>query len=214
MYTDEFNDVDGYGRSRDPDADLYNSFKPNDQHGGGSGNHPFWNPDEPNSPDGDPSPWNHGGGRGFGHIIGEFGGVADKEGDVGGKKEGKGNTDPGDQTGSYTIVFKNGKKYHGKGSLARAKESAKRVGAKNGPTAEEIDWEPAENDRKAFKDEDSRMETDQEGHKNEGNYNQRASPGKKYKLQDAASQLATKAAQVDTGISVGEVVLDVLEFAL
>jgi hypothetical protein len=88
------------------------------------------------------------------------------------------------ETGSYTITFKNGKKYHGKGSKARADASAKRLAKDNGGV-EDIDWSPSGSTRDAFKEEDSRMQTDKGGHSSSKNVNQRASPGRKYKVQDA-----------------------------
>jgi len=90
--------------------------------------------------------------------------------------------DPG-PPGSYTITFKSGKKYHGKGPLSRAKQSAKQwADAKEDP-AVSIDWTPSPDQRQAFKDEDTRLQKDG-GHENPDNYNRRGSPGEKYKLQD------------------------------
>jgi RHS repeat-associated protein len=88
--------------------------------------------------------------------------------------------------GSYTITTRNGKKYHGKGSWARAKQSAKKISRDYGDTPVSVEWTPAESDRQGFKDEDQRIEQDG-GHKDQGNYNKRASPGKKYKVLDAKS---------------------------
>jgi len=87
-------------------------------------------------------------------------------------------------TGSYTNTHESGKKYHGKGSEERAKQSGKRVGDKNDDPVAHTDWTPSANDRQAFKDEDDRMKTDEGGHKSDDNYNERASPGEKYKEQD------------------------------
>jgi hypothetical protein len=87
-------------------------------------------------------------------------------------------------SGSYTITTKSGKKYHGKGDYKRAKDSAKRIAREKNDPVVSIDWTPSISDRQGFKDEDSRMNTDEEGHKSDGNYNERASPGKKYKEQD------------------------------
>lgn len=87
-------------------------------------------------------------------------------------------------SGSYTITTKSGKKYHGKGDYKRAKDSAKRIAREKNDPVVSIDWTPAISDRQGFKDEDTRMNTDEEGHKSDDNYNERASPGKKYKEQD------------------------------
>jgi len=101
----------------------------------------------------------------------------------GGKKETKA------QTGSYTNTHESGKKYHGKGSEERAAKSAKRVGDENDDPVVHTDWTPAGNDRQAFKDEDSRMNTDERGHNSKNNYNKRASPGAKYNEQDQVPQM-------------------------
>jgi hypothetical protein len=105
--------------------------------------------------------------------------IAEADGGSGGKKSGQ------QGAGSYTITFKNGKKYHGKGSKARADVSAKRLAKDNGGV-EDIDWSPSGSTKDAFKDEDSRMQIDQGGHSSSKNLNQRASPGRKYKVQDAS----------------------------
>ncbi len=89
------------------------------------------------------------------------------------------------QTGSYTITFENGKTYSGKGPLERARASAKRVGDANDTKVPEsgIDWTPAENDRQAFEDEDTRI-NDHGGTGSAENYNKIKSPGAKYKEED------------------------------
>ncbi|WP_205945940.1 RHS repeat-associated core domain-containing protein, partial [Pedobacter hiemivivus] len=94
------------------------------------------------------------------------------------------NSESSEPTGSYTNKHESGKKYHGKGGEKRAAESGKQKADKKGDPLVSTDWTPAANDREAFKDEDSRMNTDEGGHKSGDNYNQRASPGAKYKKQD------------------------------
>jgi RHS repeat-associated protein len=85
--------------------------------------------------------------------------------------------------GSYTIKFKNGKRYHGKGSFSRALQSAKQI-AKDHETSFEIyniDWTPSTSNEQSFRDEAKRLEADG-GKNNTNNYNQIDSPGShKYK---------------------------------
>ncbi|BAU53127.1 DUF6443 domain-containing protein [Mucilaginibacter gotjawali] len=88
-------------------------------------------------------------------------------------------------TGSYTVTYENGMKYHGKGSYKRAQQSAKEHATEDNPVAKDgIDHTPADNDRQAFKDEDDRINTDEGGHKSSDNYNKRRSPGARYKEED------------------------------
>nr|WP_315424198.1 RHS repeat-associated core domain-containing protein [uncultured Pedobacter sp.] len=88
------------------------------------------------------------------------------------------------QTGSYSNTHASDKKYHGKGSEKRAQASGVRVAKKHDDPVVDTEWKPADNERQAFKDEDDRINTDEGGHNSDNNYNQRASPGKKYKEQD------------------------------
>ncbi|RIW11878.1 hypothetical protein D0X99_20170 [Algoriphagus lacus] len=85
-------------------------------------------------------------------------------------------------TGSYTITFENGMKYHGKGPESRMNKSANERATKNNPVKSK-DWTPAKNDRDAFKQESERLENDG-GHRSNTNYNKRDSPGTKYRKQD------------------------------
>jgi hypothetical protein len=88
-------------------------------------------------------------------------------------------------TGSYTVTYENGMKYHGKGSYKRARQSAKEHATEDNPVAKDgIDHTPAENNRQAFKDEDDRMNTDEGGNKSDANYNKNKSPGAKYNEED------------------------------
>jgi hypothetical protein len=97
------------------------------------------------------------------------------------------------QTGSYTVTYENGMKYHGKGSLQRAKQSAKEHATEDNPVAENgIDWTPADSKRQAFKDEDDRMNTDEGGNKSDANYNKNKSPGAKYNEEDKKKAEAEK----------------------
>ncbi|HEX3044270.1 MAG TPA: polymorphic toxin-type HINT domain-containing protein [Bacillota bacterium] len=86
-------------------------------------------------------------------------------------------------TGSYTITFEKGQKYHGKGPESRANQSAKIKSEKYDNPVVDIDWTKSKNEREAFKDEYQRLKNDG-GYKNPNNYNQRESPGKKYYEQD------------------------------
>ena len=87
------------------------------------------------------------------------------------------------EVGSYTNTHKSGKKYHGKGTEKRASESATEKAKKYDDPVENTDWTPSKNDREAFKEESRRLENDG-GHRNEDNYNKRASPGTNYRKQD------------------------------
>ncbi|MFZ5353645.1 MAG: DUF4225 domain-containing protein [Bacillota bacterium] len=53
------------------------------------------------------------------------------------------------QTGSYTIEFDSGKKYHGKGPVSRMEQSAKEKSAKYNDSVKSKDWTSAKNDREA-----------------------------------------------------------------
>ncbi len=85
--------------------------------------------------------------------------------------------------GSYTITFKNGKKYHGKGPKSRARQSGKKRATDNETEVDDIDWKESSNDREAFKDEAKRMRKDG-GVDNPNNYNKNNSPGEKYLEED------------------------------
>lgn len=98
-------------------------------------------------------------------------------------------------TGSYTITFSNGRKYHGKGSITRMTISAIEKMAKFNIKVTMFDWTPANSNKEAFKQEYRRMQTDatfnaetqrfyQEGFQNPINYNLIQSPGKNYIDQD------------------------------
>jgi RHS repeat-associated protein len=83
-----------------------------------------------------------------------------------------------DGSGSYTVTFESGKKYHGKGGEERAKRSAERVGKENNDPAKDVDWKPSASDKEGFKDEARRIRKDG-GVRNPNNYNRRNSPGEK-----------------------------------
>ncbi|MDD1796406.1 RHS repeat-associated core domain-containing protein, partial [Enterovibrio sp. ZSDZ42] len=93
-------------------------------------------------------------------------------------------------TGSYTIEFASGSRYHGKGPVRRMLESGAYRATANGTVPIAFDWTPADSDREAFKDEYRRMQTDSipfvydEGKDNPINFNIRQSPGKAYCLAD------------------------------
>lgn len=90
------------------------------------------------------------------------------------------------QTGSYTVEFENGMKYHGKGPESRMEQSAKEHARDNQTTVKDggKDWTPAANNREAFKAEDRRIQADGGVGEKYGNYNQINSPGKNYRKQD------------------------------
>jgi hypothetical protein len=107
-------------------------------------------------------------------------------------------------TGSYTVTFENGKKYHGKGGEKRAEASAKRVGNANNTKVKEggIDWKKADSDKQAFKDEDDRINSDSpdgtNGHMSDDNYNKIRSPGGKYKEQDEKKESDQKSVSINS----------------
>jgi len=84
--------------------------------------------------------------------------------------------------GSYTINFKCGRRYHGKGDLNRARKSAKQRASKHNTSYDEkdIDWTPASSDRQSFIDEHERISRDGGIGPDHGNFNEINSPGKKY----------------------------------
>lgn len=92
--------------------------------------------------------------------------------------------------GSYTIIFGNDHKYHGKGSIERMFTSAILKMTTANTTVKYFDWTPSVSHREAFKAEYRRMQTDrvrrryEEGYMNPINYNLIQSPGKKYIQQD------------------------------
>ncbi|GKV68547.1 hypothetical protein NCCP2716_10450 [Sporosarcina sp. NCCP-2716] len=84
------------------------------------------------------------------------------------------------QVGSYTVFYKSGMKYHGKGPKSRARESGRRYEKKYGEVVRKIHWTPAKNDREAFKQEHARIQKDKNGVLNRKNYNKINSPGAKF----------------------------------
>ncbi|WP_300691573.1 hypothetical protein [Chryseobacterium sp.] len=64
------------------------------------------------------------------------------------------------RTGSYTIIFGNDHKYHGKGSIERMFTSAILKMTFSQTTVKSFDWTPAVSNREAFKEEYRRMQTD------------------------------------------------------
>ena len=82
------------------------------------------------------------------------------------------------ETGSYTINYASGKKYHGKGTRSRMRSSERRL-SKGGDAVVGIsDWSPASTHKRAFMQEAFRMAKD--GGKGGNNYNKINSPGLKY----------------------------------
>jgi len=94
------------------------------------------------------------------------------------------------QTGSYTIMFSDGHKYHGKGPLERMLTSAMLKMTQYNVMLKSFDWTPSPTDREAFKAEYRRLQTDrvprlyEQGYRNPINFNILQSPGYKYILQD------------------------------
>lgn len=81
--------------------------------------------------------------------------------------------------GSYTITFKCGRKYHGKGDRKRATASAKERSKKNKTSYDEkdIDWTDAPDADQSFRDEHRRLMNDG-GPASDTNFNERHSPGR------------------------------------
>jgi len=96
--------------------------------------------------------------------------------------------DKNSSTGSYTIIFESGMKYHGKGGQKRSMQSAMRIGIIYGDMPVDIDWTPSPNHREAFKDEYIRLARDGT-HKNPKNYNKIQSPGKLFYIIDNGHSL-------------------------
>jgi RHS repeat-associated protein len=94
------------------------------------------------------------------------------------------------RTGSYTILFDDGHKYHGKGPIERMFTSAILQMTRYNVLVKSFDWTPSPSDREAYKAEYRRMQTDrirgiyEQGYQNPINYNMIQSPGYKYILQD------------------------------
>jgi hypothetical protein len=81
-------------------------------------------------------------------------------------------------SGSYTVLFKSGMKYHGKGSPQRATRSGRELSAAHGDAVKSIDHTPAASHSEGFVDEAKRIRADG-GVDNPGNYNRINSPGEK-----------------------------------
>jgi len=79
--------------------------------------------------------------------------------------------------GTYTVEYKTGNVYHGKGPPERAVQSAKRVATQEKDVPTGISYVPAEGDRRALKEEARRIGAD--GGPGKGNYNRIESPGKR-----------------------------------
>jgi hypothetical protein len=100
-----------------------------------------------------------------------------------GLETGAANEDSDSKEGSYTNTHESGKKYHGKGSEERAKQSGKEKAEENNDPVKETEWTSSANKREAFKDEAKRIRNDG-GVQNSNNYNKINSPGEKYLNQD------------------------------
>ena len=82
------------------------------------------------------------------------------------------------QTGSYTITFESGNKYHGKGGEQRMRQSAREKAREYEDQPVSFDWTPADNTKEAFIQEAVRIDND--GGPRKKNYNKINSPGYKY----------------------------------
>ena len=89
---------------------------------------------------------------------------------------------PKDESGSYTNTHESGTTYDGKGTLERAKQSAREKEKKYNDPVTDIDHTPATTHRDGFKDESRRMDKTRKA--GTPSYNKRESPGKKYRSQD------------------------------
>lgn len=87
------------------------------------------------------------------------------------------------ESGSYTNTHESGKKYHGKGKRKRSQKSGRRQARKHKDAHVSTDYTDAESDREGFKDESRRIDDDG-GVDSDSNYNDRESPGKKYRKED------------------------------
>ncbi|RED45636.1 RHS repeat-associated core domain-containing protein [Seonamhaeicola aphaedonensis] len=88
------------------------------------------------------------------------------------------------EMGSYTVVFKDGTKYHGKGNFEEAISASARKSKNAEDTITNFDWTPSSKNTNAdgFVDEAKRLNNDPGGYKNPNNRNLRDSPGnRKYK---------------------------------
>ena len=86
-------------------------------------------------------------------------------------------------TGSYTNTHESGKTYDGKGSKARSQESGRRIERETGDKHVATDWTSAKNNREAFKQESSRLDSNG-GPRSENNHNKIESPGRKMREED------------------------------
>jgi hypothetical protein len=83
--------------------------------------------------------------------------------------------------GSYTITLDNGMKYHGKGGMKRAEDSAKRIEDLHSVERTNIDWTDAASTKQSFIDEAIRISKDGGVGLEHGNYNKINSPGEKFR---------------------------------
>jgi hypothetical protein len=88
----------------------------------------------------------------------------------------------GKPSGSYTVTFKSGKRYHGKGPESRARRSGRRIARRYDDPVVDTHWTPAEGRRPAFIDEARRILYDG-GVQNPMNYNKINSPGLKWLIE-------------------------------
>jgi len=83
-------------------------------------------------------------------------------------------------------VHERGKTYDGKGTRERMNQSAQEKAKEHNDPVVKQEFTPAKNDREAYKDEDTRLQSHGgPGANNPNTYNKINSPGKKYKEQDA-----------------------------
>jgi RHS repeat-associated protein len=101
------------------------------------------------------------------------------------KSGGGSNTSPTTETGSYTNTHESGKTYDGKGDRTRSQDSGKRIEKQTGDKHSATEFNPATNDREAFKDESRKLDS-HGGPRSSANHNKIESPGKKYREQDGS----------------------------
>ena len=113
--------------------------------------------------------------------------TVDKVGDVAESVTTAKKVTPKKQTGSYTISFKSGFKYHGKGPESRMEQSAKQKSKEYSDKVVKKEWTPASSEKEAFMQEAKRIRKDKGVGPNHGNYNKINSPGEKM-LQEVEKQ--------------------------
>lgn len=105
--------------------------------------------------------------------------TVDKVGDVAEAANTAKKVTPKKQTGSYTITFESGFKYHGKGPESRMEQSAKQKSTEHSDKVVKKEWTPASSEKEAFMQEAERIRKDGGVGEDHKNYNKINSPGEK-----------------------------------